>query len=134
MLSIFIGNDGPGLAVISPTVLCQVWMGLPLGVATNNSQEAAKSEKWMRFVFNVTGGKSFILKPGTHQMLELKGRPRDELISETLYTPTKEGSSCAFLYKHQNGKDAVIIEDIQYRLPFLVWASKSSTVVTTPSR
>jgi hypothetical protein len=127
-LSLFIGNDGPGLAIVSPYVHCEIWMGgaaKALGRMTGQPPVQADLEKREIFVYVAKSTKSFVIQPGSHFIWELAGERWNRLDYRTLHSPkTDEKSVCNISFKHQSGRSDAVAEEFDDTFLFTVAEAK----------
>lgn len=114
-LSLFIGNGGPGLAIVSPVVICTVRTPrLGKEWFDNHDVPANPDYSSSSYMYSVKGQKSFLLQPGTHQIVELKGARMDaHLAKEEQEPPTDKSSFCWIRYKDQGGRPGGAVEEIE---------------------
>lgn len=133
-LSLFIGNDGPGLAIVSPYVRCEIWMGAAAKAASRmigRPAVQADLEKRELFVYVANSIKSFVVQPGTHFIWEL-ARERWTRFepSRTLHSPrTDERSVCNITFKHQSGRSDSIAEEFDDTFLFILAEAKRKTLI-----
>jgi hypothetical protein len=124
LLSLSIGNDGPGYAIVSPVVICEVSMrSLDKVRAVLQKKEFTPEDdqRFQRYSFIVSTKKSFNIQPGTSTYIELARNEQDTAFADVLHTPNVgEKSMCTINFKHQNGESGTRREEISNVLPFLI--------------